>query len=345
MIQKRAIVITSLIVALVVVAVPVWLLTTEWCPRDVERVVYESQRERFSLPDTLTLVSWNIGYGGLGEDMDFFYDGGTRTRTSREQTEENLHAIISKLKELSVESDFILLQEVDFGSKRSYGVDQFQMISEALGYKYSSTALNYKSPFVPIPIGDPLGRVESGVVTLSRYPIGESVRYQYPTVVGLPNRLFDLKRCMLSTSIIDQGDTLWVNNTHNTAFDDGDMRRREVAYMREIIEGQGLSVTAGDWNSTPPGYTPSAESLSNEFFSPYPLMAEDMPSGVSVHYTLTTPSVRYLYEPYIVGQTTTTLVDFAILSTECRIIEYKTLDLEFKNSDHNPIIITFLRQI
>ncbi len=33
---------------------------------------------------TFTFLSWNIGYCGLGADMDFFYDGGKMVRTSTE---------------------------------------------------------------------------------------------------------------------------------------------------------------------------------------------------------------------------------------------------------------------
>ncbi len=319
----------------------VFLLLNEWRPQDVERVYYPS--DVVYLPDTLTVVSWNIGYAGLGEGMDFFYDGGERTRASKHETQQNLEAIIAQLGELS-DADFMLLQEVDFGSKRSYYTNQLSQISQALGYEYVASALNYNSLFVPIPVGDPMGRVRSGVVILSRYPFAESVRYQYPTIVGLPNRLFDLKRCMLSVGFkTPQGD-FWVNNTHNTAFDSGDMRLREVKFMGQIVESQSNYIVAGDWNSTPPGYTPKEQSMTNRYFSPQGLGMEDLPPNVSVHYTPTIESVRYLDSPYVENRSTTTLVDFAILSENCRIIEYKTLDLGFKNSDHNPIIITFLRK-
>ncbi|MFR9602240.1 MAG: endonuclease/exonuclease/phosphatase family protein [Rikenellaceae bacterium] len=332
------IIISVTILPLLLVA---FLLLSEWRPQDVEREVYAV--EIVDLPDTLTLVSWNIGYAGLGEGMDFFYDGGERTRGPREEGAENLRAIIAQLSDLSY-ADFILLQEVDFDSKRSYYVDQYEVITEALDYNYSAKAYNYNSVFVPIPLCDPMGGVRSGVVTLSRYPLAESVRWQYPTIVGLPNRLFDLKRCMLSAAVATPNGNFWVNNTHNTAFDSGDMRLREVAFMGEIVESQGSFVVAGDWNSTPPGYTPSREAMENRYFSPHPLDIDELPQGVSVHFTPTVESVRYLDSPYEEGESVTTIVDFTILSSNCRIIRCETLDLKFENSDHNPIIITFLRE-
>ncbi|MFI3282400.1 MAG: endonuclease/exonuclease/phosphatase family protein [Rikenellaceae bacterium] len=317
------------------------LLITEWRPKDVERRCFDVGA--VNLPDTLTIVTWNIGYAGLGDDMDFFYDGGTKTRTSEQRANENLDAIIAQLRKFDY-ADFILLQEVDFDSHRSYHVNQQERICEALvDYPYYAVALNYSSPFVPVPISEPMGGVKSGVMTLSKYQIFESVRWQYPTIPDLPNRLFDLKRCMLAVGIKAQnGGVLWVNNTHNTAFDTGGMRECEIQYIGNILQGQKSVITAGDWNSTPPGYTPSKGAMENEFFTPLPLERGNFPDGFSAHYGENSETVRFLDCPYTTWRSTTSVIDFAVLSTSWRILECKTLDLGFKNSDHNPVVINVI---
>ena len=81
-----------------------------------EKFLNESQRE-------FTFLSWNIGYAGLGKEMDFFYDGGGKVRPSKEQFENYLSGIKKTLKENN-KVDFIFLQEVDISSKRSYYVDE-----------------------------------------------------------------------------------------------------------------------------------------------------------------------------------------------------------------------------
>ncbi|MFI3301683.1 MAG: endonuclease/exonuclease/phosphatase family protein [Rikenellaceae bacterium] len=325
---------------LILLTPPLWLLLTEWRPKIVEREIFDVQR--VSLPDTLTLVSWNIGYAGLGEDMDFFYDGGTQTRTSREDSEQNMRAIISQLKSLG-DVDFILLQEVDIHSKRGYYTNQLQQISEALNFEYVAFALNYNSQFVPIPIHNPMGRVKSGVAILSKYPFAQSVRWQYPSVPTLPTRLFDLKRAMLSIAIpTTRGDTLWVNNTHNSAFDDGDMRHSEIEFINNTISKMNHSITAGDWNTTPPTYTPSLASLTNEHFKPIPLTINEFAPNVTIAADISKESVRFLNTPYSPSQSITSMVDFAILDNKHLLLECKLLDLKFKNSDHNPVVITFL---
>ena len=119
-----------------------------------------------TLPDSLSILCWNIGYGGLGDDMDFFYDGGTQVRTSRERTLANIDGIIAEIRRHS--PDIILLQEVDECSRRTYRINEVEMLQEAFPDYHIYLAYNYKSFFVPIPVKAPMGRVASGVVLMSR---------------------------------------------------------------------------------------------------------------------------------------------------------------------------------
>ncbi len=342
-------ILVSLVVVTTLVSIIIFalLVSNEWQPRANERNIYNRAgggSQHAQLPDTLKLVSWNIGYGGLGADMDFFYDGGVQTRCSEEQTINNLDAIIAQLQSLD-DVDFVLLQEVDINSKRSYHMNQFEMIFAALNYPYYAVALNYSSTYVPIPLRDPMGGVKSGLVVLSRHPISESIRRQYPSNVGLPNRLFDLKRAMLSVAIkSSENDILWINNTHNSAFDDGAMRREEIQFIDSVIFENPRSITAGDWNSTPPGVLPSKEALENQFFAPIPLSQKDLSAANEILFDETTSTVRYLDFPYVADKSVTTIVDFAVSGDKCAIIESKTLELGYLNSDHNPIIITFVAE-
>ena len=69
-----------------------------------------------AVSDTLELLTWNIGYAGLGEEADFVADGGRHWRTgSRTTVERNLAAIVERLR--AEEPDVLLLQEL---SRDSY---------------------------------------------------------------------------------------------------------------------------------------------------------------------------------------------------------------------------------
>lgn len=329
-------------VLLGIVLVPVLLLgyfwATEWRPEPVEPVYVSPHPQKAVLPDTLTVLSWNIGYAGLGEDMDFFYDGGTSTRTTQERTQQNLDSIIAFIRQS--DADFILLQEVDFDSKRSYRENQFRALQQQLPEYTGVFAYNYVSPFVPIPFSDPIGRVKSGLVTFSRYPVEKALRYQYPSRFPFPVSLFNLKRAMLTAEIsLADGRIFYLNNTHNTAFDTGDMRMQEMAFMSGYLSGKPLSLTVGDWNSNPPGYVPGERELNDPHFRPIPVPAADFPAGFTFAADLATPSARYGYESYQKGRTATTLLDFALCGPAVQVLSVQTADLGFRFSDHNPVLL------
>lgn len=146
----------------------VWI--REWQPAPDE-FIYRDDKIISLLPDTLTVLTWNTGYAGLGDDMDFFMDGGKGVRTSRERTEENLQKITDFL--AACDADVILLQEVDRNSRRTYHIDQFVHYQESLPEYHGYFAYNYKTPFVPVPLSTPTGQIEAGLAIFSRFPPGE----------------------------------------------------------------------------------------------------------------------------------------------------------------------------
>lgn len=198
-----------------------------------ETVIYDTAEPVF-LPDTLTVLSWNIGYAGLGDDMDFFYDGGKRVRDSRRRTLENLRNIVAELRK--ADADIMLLQEVDCDSHRSYGIREVDSLRAAFPGYVLSFAYNYRAWWVPIPLRSPMGRVGSGLVTLSRVVPLQAQRVQYPSAFPFPVRLFNLKRCLLALQFRTAGgDTVLIGNTHNTAYDAGGMRDAEMRFLGGML--------------------------------------------------------------------------------------------------------------
>lgn len=118
----------------------------------------------------LTLATFNIGYGGLGAESDFFMDGGSQVQPlSQALVEKNLAGITALLEE--ADADIYLLQEVDADAKRSYGIDQRAVLSQGKGMD-TAYALNYSCDFVPFP-WPPIGRVHSGLYTMSSVSLAE----------------------------------------------------------------------------------------------------------------------------------------------------------------------------
>jgi endonuclease/exonuclease/phosphatase family metal-dependent hydrolase len=306
---------------------------TEWRPRPSEIVAAGDRAGR--LADTIRILSWNTGYAGLGDDMDFFMDGGARTRTSPRRAAENLEAIAEFL--AACDADILLLQEVDRDSRRSYHTDQFAEYQAVLPDYHGSFALNYSAPFVPVPLRAPLGRVESGVAVFSRIEPSQVIRYQYDSRFAFPVRLFNLKRCWLAAEFrTARGTPVWVSVTHNTAYDTGNMRTVEMEQLHRWLGERGPSITGGDWNQNPTGYTPSAAEVSDRHFSPLPIPEDPRFRAV---FDASTPTVRYLYEP-LTGATTRSVIDFFLISSRVECLGVETIDLNFKNSDHNPVVAT-----
>lgn len=343
--MKKIIRIVLATIGVVVTALVLFILyfwATEWRPFPIENVMRGDVKSTVIAGDTIKIVSWNIGYAGLGDNMDFFYDGGVKVQDTRERTIENMNEIIAFLKSQS-DADFILLQEVDSGSKRNYDINLYNEITGSLTNYIPYYALNYSAPFVPIPVTSPIGNVQSGVLTLSKYGAVSANRYHYPSSFPFPVRLFNLKRCLLVTEFeTSSGERLTIGNTHNSAFDDGGMRRDEFNFIKTFVTSHQQFIISGDWNSNPPLYTPTAAEIENKYFSPLQIDSLEFGDNVRFAADLKGQSARYNYQPYQKGITTTTLLDFAITSKNITPLSVEIVDLGFHASDHAPVVFKFL---
>lgn len=322
------------IAATAAVAVVISSGLLEYSPSKVEEIPVVGGGT--ALGDTITLFSWNIGYCGYDSDMDFFYDGGKEVLMSEERTKRNLDSIVSEIGKYR-NADFILLQEVDLGSKRSYGMNYLDTIAAAMEGFTPYYAANFRSPFVPIPVTDPIGKVESGIVILTRHPAVAVRRHRLPDTSGFPERIFGLKRCLLEAEfILPTGDTLHLFNLHNSAYDDGSRRKAELEIIDSLTSLQ-YTVFAGDWNCNPPGYNQSEKEKTDPHFSPVLLKEGDIGcKGFAADYHSRT--MRYLDMPYVKGITAESLLDFMAYTEGVEPLEVRTIDLGFKNSDHNPVL-------
>jgi endonuclease/exonuclease/phosphatase family metal-dependent hydrolase len=327
----------------------VYALISDYKPAEKE-IISQSDNPSI-LNDTLnlTLLTWNIGYAGLDRNMDFFKDGGTKVITPEDQCQDNIIAIGDFLK-MNDTIDFILLQEVDKESKRSYRTDQYQGLSEKLSGHYPFFAKNYDVFFVPAPPAKPMGKVLSGIAIYSKFIPGSSTRYSLPGDFGFPTQLFYLDRCfMINRYKIENGKELVIINTHNEAFDEGGViRKAQMERLREFVLNEYNSgnyvLVGGDWNQYPPDFIP-VFSTNKPFtgtvgnFNLTGIESDYMPGEWKWIYDPSTPSFRTLITAYDPANTPTSVCDFFLISPNMESISVKCHHLDFKNSDHNPVII------
>ena len=102
-----------------------WLTATEFDPASIEAVdvVRAGDVDTIKAGEELRVLSWNVGYAGLGKAEDFFMDGGTRSKPdSRDTVMRYLDGISASIE--TTGADLVLLQEVDINSSRTYSIDE-----------------------------------------------------------------------------------------------------------------------------------------------------------------------------------------------------------------------------
>ncbi len=296
---------------------------------------------------SFTIMTWNIGYAGLGDNMDFFYDGGTKVRDSKKRTQNNLNHILNFLKSQG-NLDFILLQEVDVKAKRSYRINEKASIEKITPNYLSLYANNYLVNYVPVPYYEPMGYVKAGLQSLSKKIPAKSTRYAFPGNYDWPTSLFMLDRCFIASRFqLKNGKELIIINTHNSAFDDGSLKKQQLEYLKLFLEQElqkgNYFVVGGDWNQNPPGIdTSKFGNYSNS--KNYQLSIIDkklFPSNWQWVYDPSTATNRSNVTKYIKGETSTSILDFFLISPQLKVNFITTINLDFKNSDHNPVIMNF----
>jgi endonuclease/exonuclease/phosphatase family metal-dependent hydrolase len=338
----KALLIIFLVILAGVIILIVYAEIMDYRPKPKE-IVYLSERPN-RLKDSLrlTILTWNIGYCGLDKGMDFFYDGGTKVFTPKLKCFENLYGI-KRFIQQNDSVDFIFLQEVDKGSKRSYYVNEYDSLISGMKGFTGFFARNYDVFFVPVPPVSPMGKVLSGITIFSKFIPSISVRYSFPGEYGFPKQLFMLDRCFLVNRYpLRNGKELIVINTHNEAFDTGEIRKAQMAFLKEYLINEykngNYIIAGGDWNQCPPDFKPAF--TVNKVNTGQMVMPSDyLPYEWKWIYDNKSPSNRSVINAYDPATTTTTVIDFFLLSPNIEAISVKCIDLDFENSDHNPVII------
>lgn len=232
---------------------------TEHRPGDVvaEEVVCDAGPQPLRAGEPFTLMSWNVQYGASRKHQ-FFYDGGDAVHVPPADVDATVAAIGEAIRGAAPE--LTLIQEMDRGSKRTAMVDMLAPWRSAARAPCAVTTPYHRSPFVPKPFSNPLGRVDMHLAILSRAPMRGALRTQLalldePRII----QVFNLKRALLTAEIEVEGldQPLAVAVTHLSAFSfgDGTLAAQVAAldtWMAARPPGQPW-ILAGDMNLLPTG--------------------------------------------------------------------------------------------
>ncbi len=200
----------------------------------------------------ITILTWNISYAyGAGSEGE-----GYVTRPAAEVTK-RVDGIAKAIRESG--ADIVLLQEVDFDSRRSAHIDELERIAKAAGYRYAARAVTWKAGYVPYPYWPPsrnFGPVRSGGGILSKYPIKSNRVTLYPKPAsnsGVYNAFY-LFRFTETVEVDFAGRKLTVLNNHLEAYDKAnrEAQAQALAAVLGADSQDGTVIAGGDFNSVPP---------------------------------------------------------------------------------------------
>ena len=330
---------------------------TDWRPEGTQAlpVSQQSAAEPVVQDSVLSFLTWNVGYGGIGDKDFFFYNqkGGFwwtkpgTVRMSKERVIENVGGHGQTLRQHP--SDFVLLQEVDTAARRSHYVNQLALLRSARPKYALNFAPNFVSKRVPLPLLQPwdhYGYVVGGIVSMSRFQPSVAERIQLPGEFPWPTKLFQLDRCALrSVYPVQNGKDLVIYNLHLSAYDKGggiryqQMQAVRAAALADYEAGRYV-VVGGDWNQLPPGFNWFSLNPTVKRTAPPKVVDFDfMPPGWAYAYDPANATVRDSHIPYDTHRTRRSVIDFFLLSPNLTIRKVEGIEQGFRFSDHQPVYL------
>ena len=326
-----------------------YLTVVEYNPKKEEKIALDEKKDfskEISVGDEVTLMTWNLGYGALGDNADFFMDGGKSVNTADEKrVKSNLSSIEKKIN--LVDPDVAFFQEVDVDADRSHKINEVKYLEDAFKGYVDSYATNFKVPFIPYPL-PPIGKVDAGILLMSKYQIKSATRVQLPCPFKWPVRLGNLKRCLTVNRVPVKGSDkeLVLVNLHLEAYDSGEGKKKQTEMLKKYLQAEvdkgNYVIAAGDFNQvfsniddskfpTYEGKWQAGKLDVNEFSSDWGfLMDETKASCRSLDQPLKNAD-KSKFQYYI--------IDGFIVSKNIGVSSVKTHDLGFKNTDHNPVVL------
>lgn len=345
-----------LICFFVVAAFVGYLTIDEYKPDDIEALeIAGTATKEMEQGKDFTVMTWNVGYGALGDNADFFMDGGKSVYSSdKVRVDQNITTISNTVTEIN--PDILYLQETDRKSSRSYFIDELEEIrarsDAAVSNGQYSFAANFKVAYVPLPV-PPIGKVHAGLGFLSDVKVDSAERYSLPCPFKWPLRIMNLKRCLqiMRAPVKDSDKELVMINLHLEAYDEGEGKIAQTNMLKEIMRAEidkgNYVIVAGDFNQTFSNVDVSMYPLLDGMWEPGTIDVTEFGNDISFVADNSVPTCRSLDRPLTTAKDTDPqhfqyyMLDGFIVSSNVEMKEIHTIDLGFESSDHNPIVMKF----
>jgi endonuclease/exonuclease/phosphatase family metal-dependent hydrolase len=191
----------------------------------------------------LKILTWNIAWAyGIGSD------GSAYQPLPESHFDSSLEAMSELVRNLDI--DVVLLQEVDFRSKRSHDLPELDILSRKSGLIYRAEEVSWDHPYVPFPgllPSQQFGRIQSGGGILSRFPI----RSVFSEALPKPKENLALYNWFYLSRYLQVVDIEGVRfcNLHLEAFSKDNRELHQVKLQNRLID-YGIDVAGGDFNGS-----------------------------------------------------------------------------------------------
>ncbi len=285
--------------------------------------------KEYSPGDTLSVISYNIGY----------LSGMTNNRPlerPKELVENNQQRMLGLFH--AKNPDFIGIQEIDFGAKRSYEVNQGSLIRKSSRFSDFYFSTNWNKRYVPFPfwpISAHFGKIISGQAIFSRFSLSntETIKLDNPIKRNFLYKAFYLDR-LIQIADAKIGDvTIKIINLHLEAFDK-EARVKSASVVRDLFQKYSAVMPVlliGDFNSKPDYVEDDAMSviLSSQFAQ----------SAISQTMYERSPESYFTFDSRDPHQ----MIDFIIYNENfIKSINGEVLREAGEISDHLPVLMEFV---
>lgn len=315
-----------------------------------------------------SVVSYNVGFGAYSPEYSFFMDEGVMQDggktcgiyakgMNKADVEKNVAGQVSTLQALN--ADFCFLQEADENAHRSYNINMVEKFSTELSGYSSTYACNFHTANLFYPFNDPIGIINGGIQTLSRYSIASSVRRSFPVTTDFIDKLFDLDRCFSMHYLPIEGSDkmLVLMNVHMSAYDEGGkIRAQQLEMLNSVLSAEyalgNYVIAGGDFNHCliADHFESDEEALCHylteqqvpDWVKTSILHSSEIASGFNIVASADgAATCRGADMPYTKGANYETVIDGFIVSDNIEVTWEGTIDTAYAYSDHNPVKMSF----
>ena len=333
------------------------------------QIVNKNKNNTVMLNTTLDCITYNMSYGIMDPDFTYYKaenkmangsstKGGSSRATNKDRVIINANGSAELVgKGVNSSVDFILFQDIDVDSTRSYYVDQKEILTNSLSSMAGVFAETGSSNYVVSPISSPLGRTDSRMATFSDKYISFRIRYSLPSNSEFMTKYGTNDNCVILTRFKTTGSSmLSIINVNVGIYEDEDIRQKDLEALLKIMDyelntkgnyclvggsfGYLLNGTDGEflnnmqspsWSKNLPD-TFNADVLNGIGYS----IARD---EVAIDQNIGT--VRDMSVSYSKGGSFEAIVDGFIVSKNISVDNVSVIDNGYLYSSHNPVKISF----